>query len=197
MKFTSNRKDVENLGVDLLGYIFYPPSKRYIGEVPEPGLMDSALPGVGVFVDESVPTILKFARSYGLTHVQLHGKEKPETCRILKRQGLKVIKAFSVNSYFNFENTEQYEKTVNLFLFDTKTEIPGGSGKKFDWNILEKYQGHIPFLLSGGIRKEDAESIRKIKHKKITGVDLNSGFEDSPGMKNIQDLEQFINTLYK
>jgi phosphoribosylanthranilate isomerase len=125
----------------------------------------------------------------------LHGKENPQTCRILKNQGLKIIKVFNVDEKFNFASTEPYAKAANFFLFDTKTKEHGGSGEKFNWKILDKYEGHTPFFLSGGIGPGDVESIKKIIHPKLTGVDLNSGFEDTPGVKNIEKLKEFIESI--
>ncbi|MBT3382792.1 MAG: phosphoribosylanthranilate isomerase [Prolixibacteraceae bacterium] len=195
MKFTENRQQVEELEIDFLGYIFYPQSKRFIGENPESNLFNSAKPKVSVFVDENVFEILGLAKNLGFEYVQLHGKENPKTCQILKNQGLKVIKAFNVNEKFKFSNTAPFEKVADFFLFDTKTKLPGGSGEKFNWEILKKYNGHTPFFLSGGITLEDAESIKEIEHTKLTGVDLNSGFEDAPGVKDIEKLKTFITEL--
>ena len=131
----------------------------------------------------------------GFEYVQLHGKENPKTCGIIKSQGLKIIKAFNLNEKFKFSDTKAWEKVADCFLFDTKTNQPGGSGEKFDWKILEKYNGHKPFFLSGGIGPDDAKAIKAINHPKFTGVDLNSGFEDEPGLKNIEKLKQFIDEL--
>jgi len=170
MQFTQNRQEVEKLDVDFLGFIFYAPSKRYVGETPEPGLFSTEKPKVGVFVDENAFEILALAKNLGFEWVQLHGKENPKTCQMLKRQGLKIIKAFSVDDNFDFETTLPYEKVANYFLFDTKT-------------------------LSGGIGPDDAESILKINHPKLTGVDINSGFEDGPGIKNIEKLKIFITKI--
>ena len=195
MKFAENRKQVEKLGVDFLGYIFHEPSKRFIGETLEMELFNSRAKKVGVFVNENVFEILGLAKNLGLDYIQLHGKENPKTCRILKSQGLKIIKAFNVNEKFNFSETKAFEKVADYFLFDTKTEIPGGSGEKFNWHILDKYTGHTPFFLSGGISLDDAKNIKKINHPKLTGVDLNSGFEDEPGLKNIEKLNAFIAEL--
>lgn len=194
MKFTGNREQVEKLPVDLLGFIFYPPSKRYIGENPQTGLFNSKKPKVGVFVDEDTVEIMALAKNTGLDWVQLHGNETPDTCRLLKSQGLSVIKTFRLDETFRFD-TKAYEQTSDLFLFDTKTNLPGGSGQKFNWEILSRYQGTTPFLLSGGIKPEDAEEIKKIIHPKLAGVDLNSGFEDEPGFKNINNLKMFIQEL--
>jgi phosphoribosylanthranilate isomerase len=195
MKFTENRQQVEKLDVNFLGFIFYAPSKRYIGETPESGLFQSEKPKVGVFVDESAFEIMGLAKNLGFEWVQLHGKENPQTCRILKNQGLKIIKVFNVDEKFNFASTEPYAKAANFFLFDTKTKEHGGSGEKFNWKILDKYEGHTPFFLSGGIGPGDVESIKKIIHPKLTGVDLNSGFEDTPGVKNIEKLKEFIESI--
>ena len=197
MKFAENRKEVEKLGVDLLGFIFYAPSKRFIGEKPEMELFNTEKPKVGVFVDENVFEILGVAKNLGFEYIQLHGKENPKTCGILKNQGLKVIKVFNVNEKFKFGRTKEFEKVADYFLFDTKTVLPGGSGEKFDWKILDKYKGNIPFLLSGGIGPDDVNSIRKIKHPQLFGIDLNSGFEDEPGVKNIEKLKGFIEAVRK
>lgn len=195
MKFTENREQVEKLGTDLLGYIFYAPSKRFVGEAPDSGLFNSDKPKVAVFVDENAFEILGLAKNLGFDYIQLHGKENPKTCGILKSQGLKIIKAFNLNEKFKFSDTKAWEKVADYFLFDTKTKQPGGSGQKFDWKILDKYTGHTPFFLSGGIGPDDAKSIKGINHPKLTGVDLNSGFEDEPGLKNIEKLKQFIKEI--
>ena len=192
MKFTENRQQVEKLDIDFLGYIFYAPSKRFIGETPDTGLFDSKIQKVGVFVDENAFEILGLAKNFGFEYVQLHGKENPKTCQMLKKQGLKIIKAFSISDKFNFSATKPFEKVADFFLFDTKTNLHGGSGKKFDWSFLQGYTGHTPFFLSGGIGPDDVESIKEINHPKLTGVDLNSGFEDEPGLKNTEKLERFI-----
>ena len=113
----------------------------------------------------------------------------------MKNQGLKIIKAFRVDESFQFHKTKPFETIADYFLFDTKSNLPGGSGKKFDWKILEKYKGKTPFFLSGGIQPEDAEEIKKIDHPQLAGVDLNSGFEDEPGLKNIEKLKNFITEL--
>jgi len=195
MKHTANREAVEKLPVDWLGFIFYPQSKRFVGNDPERFLFDSEKPKVAVFVDENAFEILALAKNFGFSMVQLHGKENPKTCQMLKNQGLKIIKAFSVDENFDFDTTLPYEKTADYFLFDTKTENHGGSGKKFDWKLLDNYTGHIPFLLSGGIGADDAEEILKISHPKLTGIDVNSGFEDAPGLKNIESLKEFITKI--
>jgi len=195
MKYTANREAVEKLPVDWLGFIFYPQSKRFVGADPERFLFDSEKPKVAVFVDENAFEIMALAKNFDFQLVQLHGKENPQTCRMLKSQGLKIIKVFSVDKNFDFAQTQPFEGVASYFLFDTKTAQHGGSGKKFDWKLLDKYEGHTPFLLSGGIGPGDAGDILKINHPKFTGIDLNSGFEDAPGMKNIEKLKFFITEI--
>jgi phosphoribosylanthranilate isomerase len=195
MKFTANRQEVEKLPVDFLGFIFYPESKRFVGKITEPGLFNTAKQKVAVFVDENVFEILGLTKNLGFKYVQLHGKENANTCRILKKQGLKVIKAFNLNEGFDFSVLESYDKSADYFLFDTKSDLPGGSGKKFNWELLNKYKGKKPFFLSGGIKPDDAEEIRQLEHPSLFGIDLNSGFEDEPGAKNSLLLEQFIGKL--
>jgi phosphoribosylanthranilate isomerase len=197
MKSTQNREQVEALGVDLLGYIFYGPSKRFVGDSPDTGLFQSAKPKVGVFVNENVFEILGLAKNFDFEYIQLHGKENPKTCGILKSQGLNVIKAFAMDDDFKFSSTAAFEGIVDYFLFDTQTKEHGGSGKKFNWHLLENYKGNTPFFLSGGIGPNDAAEIKKLNHPMIAGIDLNSGFEDEPGLKNIEKLRKFIAELKK
>ena len=195
MKFTQNREEVEKLPVDFLGFIFYPKSKRFAGENTEPGLFHSSKEKVGVFVNENNFEILGLAKNLGFEWIQLHGKENPETCKILQKQGLRVIKAFNLHEKFNFSILENYAGSANYFLFDTRSQLPGGSGKKFNWEILYRYTGETPFFLSGGIKPGDAGRIKKIDHPFLYGIDLNSGFEDEPGLKNIDKLKAFIDEI--
>ncbi len=195
MKFTANREAVDKLPVDFLGFIFYPESKRFVGSVTDPGLFNSTKIKVAVFVDENIFEIMGLAKNLGFSYVQLHGKENPKTCRILKKQGLKVIKAFNLNEDFDFSELKAYDRSVDYFLFDTKSSLPGGSGKKFNWGILDKYSGKKPFFLSGGINPEDVEKVKQLEHPGLFGIDLNSGFEEEPGVKNADKLETFITQL--
>lgn len=196
MKYTANMQLVEKLPVDFLGYIFYPKSKRFAGEPAEPQLFNTSKKKVAVFVNESAFEIIGLAKNLGFEYIQLHGNENPKTCNIIRNQGLKVIKAFNLSESFDFSVLGQYNGYTDYFLFDTKSELPGGSGKKFNWEILDKYTGSIPFFLSGGIGEEDAPRIAALDHPMLTGVDLNSGFEDSPGVKNIGRLKNFIGDLH-
>jgi phosphoribosylanthranilate isomerase len=199
MKDLQNRQLLETLPIDILGFIFYPPSPRYIGNQPADLLAKITSTGkekAGVFVDESTRNILSITGKFELTHVQLHGDEKPEQCTELRKAGLKVIKVFRVNTGFIFSTTEPYTGVADYFLFDTRAEQPGGTGKKFNWQILESYQFDVPFFLSGGIGPEDAGAVAKLQHPMLYGLDLNSGFEDEPGKKNFEKLKVFLDAVH-
>jgi phosphoribosylanthranilate isomerase len=108
---------------------------------------------------------------------------------------LDIWKVFSVDETFDFKDTEPYEGTADKFLFDTKTPHHGGSGQKFDWDILRKYTGQTPFFLSGGISASDTEGVKNISHPQFFGLDLNSKFEISPALKDTATLKEFLNSL--
>ena len=191
MRDAHNIRDVEALGVDWIGTIFWPKSKRYVAEVP------SYLPGhlkkVGVFVDSTMDDILQHISDYQLDIIQLHGQESPDFAKALKPHT--IIKAFNIEKADDLLQTEKYKGIADYFLFDTKGKMAGGNGQKFDWSVLTAYQGKTPFLLSGGIGPEDAESVRSFHHPRCIGIDLNSSFESEPGFKDINQLKTFINKL--
>lgn len=197
MKFPENIQKVAGLDIDYMGFIFYPKSPRYMGEsnLDLSDLLPAGLKKMGVFVNEDLESILKNVYKYKLDGVQLHGAELETMCAELKSVGLIVFKAFSLDSEFNFSVCKKYEGTCDYFVFDTKTEAYGGSGRKFDWTKLNEYKGQTKFLLSGGISENDAEDISTIDHPMFAGVDLNSKFELSPGLKNAYSLKVFIDKL--
>ncbi len=186
---------IDAMGVDLMGFIFYPRSPRYVEHKP------SSLPHqaqrVGVFVDEALDNIVEIGRSYSLDYIQLHGAESVQFCRSVKDAGFKLIKAFSVDEGFNFEAIAPYCSVCDLFVFDTKCSGYGGSGEQFDWSLLEKYRGSTPFLLSGGIGPKSANSLREFTHPMLAGYDLNSRFEREPGVKDAKLLANFLEQLKK
>lgn len=191
MRDPENIRAVEALGVDLMGFIFYPPSPRFVGDKAP-----SYLPGctrVGVFVNEPEDAVLRRCEEFGISTVQLHGKETPEYCTGLRSMGYKVIKAFSVSGKEDIEKAASYEGCCDMFLFDTKCSSVGGSGVSFDWSVLQSYEGNTPFLLSGGIGPES--ELDSFKHPMLAGYDLNSRFETAPGMKDEDKLKEFIGKL--
>ena len=199
-------RDPENIsGVvgalpDYLGFIFYPKSKRFVGFEPSSEIqvvVPDSVKKVGVFVNETPEKLLETVQNWDLNVAQLHGNETPEYCRQIQDSGITVFKAFSVDELFDFEMLETYSKVCNYFLFDTKGQLPGGTGQKFNWQLLENYKGDVPFFLSGGIGLEDMEAIRHFVHPRWRGIDINSGFEISPALKDIEKVKCFISGIRK
>ena len=197
----SRRCDIEavnELKPEYIGFVFVKTSKRYVSfEKAEElkSLLDPKIKAVGVFVNEDKDVITMYADRFGLEYIQLHGKESPEYCQSLRTSGLKIIKAFSVARPKDLNHVSEYEKTCNLFLFDTKCEQYGGSGNQFDWNILHTYNGQVPFLLSGGINSHSANALKAFDHPRLAGYDLNSRFELKPGEKDPERIRIFLNEL--
>jgi phosphoribosylanthranilate isomerase len=179
---------------------------------------------VGVFVDADIDFVLEKIKKFNLNVVQLHGKEAPQYIEELRIKSviardeatklrgigaskdssfiihhsslkLEIWKVFSVDDAFDFDETKPYEQLADKFLFDTKTPLHGGSGQKFDWDILKKYEGRTPFFLSGGISAADTEGVKNIRHPQFYGLDINSKFEISPAVKNVPLLETFISDV--
>jgi phosphoribosylanthranilate isomerase len=183
---------------DYLGFIFYPKSKRFVGFEPSSEVLSvvpDSVKKVGVFVDETPEQVLEIYRKWKLDVVQLHGHESPEYCRQIQNSGITVFKAFSVDESFDFAELEAYSGVCDYFLFDTKGQLPGGTGHKFNWQLLEKYNGNIPFFLSGGIGPDDLEAIRNFEHPRWCGLDVNSGFEIEPALKDVEKVQKFIKEI--
>lgn len=195
MREPENIRTLCQLPVDYVGFIFYPQSSRYVIDTEVTGHVSGNAKRTGVFVNETFETVLSVAHAAKLDCVQLHGDESSGLCQQLRQAGFTVIKAFSVEDKEDIVKTELYEGAADIFLFDTKTTGYGGSGKQFDWPVLAHYTGNTPFLLSGGIKPESIKALQKFSHPQFTGVDLNSGFEDAPALKNIQKLQQFIEKI--
>ena len=194
-------RDPENiLGVvialpDFMGLIFYPQSKRFAGMQPISEILDVIPPAVkkvGVFVNETTLKVMEVCQNWKLDVVQLHGQESPEYCKKIQESGATVFKAFSVDEQFDFEKLSAYSSVCNYFLFDTNGSLPGGTGLKFNWQLLENYKGEVPFFLSGGIDPGDLEAIKKFRHPMLYGIDINSGFEISPALKDVKKVNKFI-----
>lgn len=193
MRDAENIHEVEKLDIDLMGMIFYPQSIRYVNSPPN--YLPQRAKRVGIFVNESLEKVLSIKEQYSLSFIQLHGTESAEYCLSLHRKGIATIKAFAISTPSDLEATKKYEGMCSYFLFDTKCEEHGGSGKQFDWSVLSNYQGNTPFLLSGGISPECAGKLKAFQHKSFAGIDINSKFEKSPGIKDLKQLSIFINEL--
>jgi phosphoribosylanthranilate isomerase len=200
MRDPLNVKEVVKLSPDFLGFIFYPGSKRFVGGKIEEAIhsyIPDSIRKVGVFVAESLNNVLEIYSENKLDMVQLHGNEEPEYCARLKSLGVSVIKAFSVADDFNFEVVKPYLGYCDYFLFDTKGDLPGGTGIKFDWDLLIDYKYDVPFFLSGGIGIDDVERLRNFKHPLLFAIDVNSKFEIEPGLKDINLLKRFFERIFK
>ena len=191
-----NIRAVEALGVDILGFIFYPRSPRYVRGIPD--YLPERAHRAGVFVDAGYDAIMHTRDAFGLEYVQLHGSESPELGGRLRAGGLRVVKAFGIDAQARALPLPgcEWEDACDLYLFDTRTDAHGGSGKSFDWRVLERYGGRMPFLLSGGIGPGREDEVKMIGHKMFAGIDLNSRFESAPGMKDVAKLDAFLNALY-
>jgi phosphoribosylanthranilate isomerase len=183
---------------DWMGLIFYEKSPRFVPEEKAIELQGVILPKVGVFVDESLEFILSKIDEFNLATVQLHGSESPAFVRELKlKSNKKLWKVVSVGDSIDWESLRDYVGLVECFLFDTATKNHGGSGKKFNWEILKSYPFEVPFILSGGLDEDSVEELIRLEKEmpQLKGIDLNSKFEDAPGLKNIEKLKSFKNRL--
>ncbi|WP_312556279.1 phosphoribosylanthranilate isomerase [Empedobacter brevis] len=201
-----NFKEIAAIGPDYVGFIFYPKSKRFVEDESIFEVFPNA-EKVGVFVNELIENILEKVEQYKLDVVQLHGDETADFCEELinrKHQQLltdenlldfKIWKAIGIQNEKDFQQLITYQQVIDSFVFDTKSANYGGTGYKFDWKLLINYQLSTPFLLSGGIQLEDAFLLKNFQHPRCIGFDINSGFESEPGIKKIDEIKQFIDTI--
>lgn len=199
IKQADNARAIELLVPDMMGFIFYTKSPRYVGIEPESAPFENkhkAIRKVGVFVNESDETMITLIDKFRLDYVQLHGNETPEICSTMKLYS-QVIKAFGISSDFNFDSLSMFEGTCDYYLFDTKTDGYGGSGNRFEWSVLDQYKLNTPFILSGGVGEENIADIDRLNHPMFSGIDLNSKFEISPGLKDVKKLSDFISKIRK
>lgn len=229
MTNADNITAAEQLGVDIIGMVFYPKSPRYVkmirsraGIIPdysqerlnqlrstlgnETADQKATQPKhalrAGIFVDDMPQNIITRVYNYKLDYIQLHGTESRICCENLRRtidpdirKGIRIIKAIPVSEAADIDRWREYEGAVDMLLFDTRCNCVGGSGESFNWQLLERYDGNIPFLLSGGIGPGDEERIREFQHPQFAGIDLNSKFETEPGIKDITLLCNFIKNI--
>jgi phosphoribosylanthranilate isomerase len=196
LKHPDNIKAVADLAPDYMGFICYAPSPRYATGLQAETLADlpAAIKKTAVFVNEDAETITQLIAAYNFDAIQLHGNEDPEFCKSF-RSKVAVIKAFGLDKGFDFERLNDFAGSVDYFLFDTKTDIHGGSGKSFDWTLLDNYKLDIPFFLSGGLSLDNLDEVRSINHPQFYGVDLNSKFEIEPGLKYMDRLKKAFEIL--
>ncbi|MGB3591099.1 MAG: phosphoribosylanthranilate isomerase [Nonlabens sp.] len=203
MRDVENIDQLQQLDFDFMGLIRYPKSKRFVDDNVVGKLENYSYNKgtVGVYVNAQLEQILQDFIPLQLDIVQLHGDEDPAFAKALLELDIKIFKAFQITQGFDFNGLDPWitlgkeYKGKLFFLFDTATVDYGGSGKKFDWTLLDQYCGEIPFMLSGGISREDAAAIKQIKHKQLLGVDINSRFETDPGVKDIDAISEFLKKM--
>ena len=193
---------LEGLDIDFAGLIFYKDSPRYVGDKINKRDLKNAdfdLKKVGVFVNPEMIEVLDAIDDYGLDVVQLHGDESPEMCKDLSSE-VEVIKVFSIkDSNVDIDAmVKDYDTVCDYYLFDKATDYSiGGTGQQFDWSILSKAKIEKPFFLSGGIGPDDAAKVKAFSHPDFFGIDINSRFEKSPGVKDMAMVLQFKQGLKK
>ncbi len=194
MRDSSNLQELIELKPDYIGFIFYEKSPRYVQKPPQVH-MDASIKKIGVFVNASERTINEKRIAFGLDIIQLHGDESPELCFILKQSGAQVMKVFRIDESFDFQQTRRYQDYCDYFLFDTQTKAFGGSGQKFNWQLLKNYNNARPVFLSGGIGPDDVADIQQLKNLNLKAIDINSKFEIKPALKDIQRLSEFFKAI--
>ena len=191
-----NMSEIAALGVDYAGLIFHPGSPRYAGDCDAAAIVAVAgVCRVGVFVDAAPEKIVERAARMRLHAVQLHGTEPPEMCRALRGHGFEIWKAAGIATAADIDRLDSYGGCVDRFVLDRKSAAHGGTGLKFDWSLIAGHTFAAPFMLGGGIGPDDAPAIASIAHPQLVGIDLNSRFESSPGVKSPELIASFLNNL--
>ena len=190
-----NINKVAELNPDYVGHIFWEKSVRYLNSI-SPNLKKE-IKKTGVFFNSKIDNVFNRINEHNLSCVQLHGEESPQYCKNIMDSGTKVIKSFRIDDDFDFSLLKNYENYCDLFLFDSKSELPGGTGKSFNWENLKKYKLKKEFFISGGIGLHSIESLIELfkMDLPIYGVDVNSKFEDEKYLKKIDKLKTFIETI--
>lgn len=198
LKYPKNQELITSLPIDYAGFIFYKKSKRYTLRISEK--LPEHIQKVGVFVDAPQDEIISSVKKYKLDVIQLHGKENIPEIQVLREKLIEknlhftqLWKAINVKNESDLELAKLYDNYVDVLLLDAKGALPGGNGIRFDWNLLNNQDFRSPLMLSGGIKIDHTEEIEALAHdNKIWGVDINSGFEVNPGLKDWARVKRFV-----
>jgi phosphoribosylanthranilate isomerase len=193
MKYPKNILDVAALLPDYMGFIFYPKSARFVEWENMIDILPSihkSIKKVGVFVNHPLEDVIEIVDNLDLNYVQLHADESPEYVYKLKQADIKVFKVFPVGKRIDWDRMNDYKSLVDYYLFDTKTTLYGGSGKHFDWSLLQNYMYDIPFFLSGGIQHKDIAAIKQLQLLQLHGLDVNSRLESDIAFKDVNRIAQ-------
>ncbi len=190
-----NINQVAVLKPDYIGHIFWEKSLRYVNNIT-PNI-NKEIKKTGVFFNSIAEDVINKIDAHDLNCVQLHGEESPQFCNQILDTGIQVIKSFRIDDNFDFNILKSYEDYCDLFLFDSKSELPGGTGKSFNWKNLKKYNLKKRFFISGGIGLHSIESLIELfkMDLPIYGIDVNSKFEDENHLKKIDELKTFIEII--
>lgn len=201
MRQPDNIDAVAALGIDMMGFIFYSRSPRYVTELHGDVIAALRMCGVepvALFVDEELDTVTATMERYGFFTAQLHGNEPPEYCDKLRSRGFKVLKAISISGEDDIERAALYDGHADMLVLDTKSPGKGGSGVKFNWELLSAASFTTPYLLSGGISPDDTRAVKAVYEQSgglMAGVDINSRFETTPALKDVAAVADFIAEL--
>ena len=208
-------QELISMNVDFLGFIFYEKSPRFVlNHLSLEGISAINHQGkVGVFVNESIEKIVKITEKTNLNFIQLHGDEDREFILRLRQklsENTKIIKVIRIGNQKKEElkkTINHQPSTINYFLFDTDSKAFGGTGKTFDWQILNEIEIPIPYFLSGGISLENIKNLQNFvkvnmsENKTLTklntpfALDINSKFETEPGIKNLEKIKTLKSLL--
>jgi phosphoribosylanthranilate isomerase len=190
MRDAENIMQVAALNPDYMGFIFYDKSPRYVGlDFRIPAAFPTNIIRVGVFVNASTEEMKRHYKLHKLDFLQLHGSESVKQCEELKQDNIKIIKVLSVDEQTDFDQTKFYSEVADFLLFDTKGKYFGGNSKTFRWQSLEQYDQQLPFFLSGGLSPENAKETESLSAMNLHALDVNSGVEASPGLKDLNKIK--------
>jgi phosphoribosylanthranilate isomerase len=183
---------VAALNPNYLGFIFYEKSLRFANNLSVEVLnnLPPNIEKVAVFVNETVEKIITIAEKYHIHTLQLHGNESPDFCLQLRQKGYTIIKAFNVATQEDIAKIELYLAVIDFALLDAKGKEAGGNGITFDWQLLDFYTFDKPFFLSGGIGLSNIAQVKTLTHPQLYAIDVNSKFEISAGLKDVDLLQQ-------
>jgi phosphoribosylanthranilate isomerase len=186
-----------SLGAWAVGFNFWPGSKRRCDPAVAAGIaraLRRRVEPVGVFVNPTLDQVVRLAEGVGLTHVQLHGDEGPSFCTaVAERTGARVIKALRIGSGADIRDAERFH--TDFHLLDAAAGLAyGGTGRTFDWRLIAQRHSHVPLILSGGLTPENVADGIAAVHP--WGVDVASGVEAEPGIKDPAKVEAFIAAVH-
>jgi len=181
--------------IDFLGFNFYPKSKRYISFENFSSILANIKKNnsfiVGVFVNFSADDIINIYNNYNLDYVQLHSDEDLQFCKKLKENSIKIIKVFRIDKFIDYDYINTFNEVSDFFLFDKKDDnFFGGTGKSFDFKILNKKKINKEFFIAGGIGLDNF--IEAINITNADGIDLNSKIEISAGVKDLEKIKKIL-----